>query len=313
MNNIQPKNSFGTDEVPLSILKTTPDNVLFALTHVFNLSLINGYFISSFKTAKVVPIHKKGNVTNVSNYCPISLLCSMSKILEKLVYNQIISFLNKQNFFYKYQFGFRKNHSTLHVISLLTENITDAFEKKEQVLGIFLDLSKVFDTIDHKILLAKLWHYGIRGVANKWFDSYLNNRKQLVEVNSICSDTKIIEFSVPQGPILDPLLFSIYVNDLNKSLTSGNCIMYADDTNVFLKNKCYEELYKIANQELINIDNWLSANRLILNTDKTHYMIFRTTKTKPPSNNLTLAIRNNCVSQQSKTRFLGIIFQEHLS
>ena len=100
---------------------------------------------------------------------------------------------------------------------------------------------------------------------------------------------------------------------MSNSLTSGNCTMYADDTNVFLKNKCYEELYKIANQELINIDNWLSANRLILNTDKTHYMLFRTAKTKPPSNNLTLATRNNCVSQQSKTRFLGIIFQKHLS
>ena len=236
--------------------------VLCALTHTFNLSLIKGDFISGYKTAKVVSIHKKGNVNHGSNYRPISLLCSMSKIIEKLVYNGIISFLNKQYFFYKYQFGFRKNHSTLHAISLLTENITDAFEKKEQVHGIFLDLSKAFDTIDHKILLAKLWHYGIRGVANKWFERYLNNRKQLVEVNGICSDTKIIEFGVPQGSILGPLLFSIYVNDLNRSLTSGNCIMYADDTNVFLKNKCYEELYKIANQELINIDNWLSANRL---------------------------------------------------
>ena len=112
---------------------------------------------------------------------------------------------------------------------------------------------------------------------------------------------------------MGPLLFFIYVNDLNRSLTSGNCTKYAEDTNVFLKNKCNEELYKTANQELINIDNWLSANGLILNTDKTHYMIFRTTKAKPPSNNLTLTIRNNFVSQQSKTRFLGIIFQEHLS
>ena len=128
----------------------------------------------------------------------------------------------------------------------------------------------------------------------------------------ICSDTKIIEFGVPQGSILGPLLFSIYVNDLNRSLTSGNCIKYADDTNVFLKNNAMRN-YKITNRELININNWLSANRLILNTDKTHYMIFRTAKTKPPSNYLTLSIRNNFVSQQSKTRFLGIIFQEHLS
>ena len=118
-----------------------------------------------------------------------------------------------------------------------------------------------------------LEEYGIRGVVNKWFDSYPNNRKQFVEVNGICSDTKIIEFGVPQGSILGPLLFFIYVNDVNRNLTFDNCIMYADDTNVFLKNKCYEELYKIANQELINIDNWLSANLLIFNTDKTLYDI----------------------------------------
>ena len=121
----------------------------------------------------------------------------MSKILEKLVYNQVISFLHKQNFFCKYQFGFRKNHSTLHAISLLTENITDAFENKEQILGIFFDLSKAFYTTDHTILLADLRHYGIR-VANKWFDSYLSNRKQLVEVNGICSDTKIIDLVYPK-------------------------------------------------------------------------------------------------------------------
>ena len=227
----------------------------------------------------------------------------MSKILEKLVFNRVISFLNKQHFFYKYQFGFRKNHFTLHAIFLLTENITDAFENKKQVLSIFLDLSKTFDTIDHKILLEKLWHYGIRRVANKCFDSYLSNRKQLVGVNSICSDTKIIDFGVPQGSILGPSLFSIHINDLNRSLTSGNCIMYADDTGVFLKNKCYEELCKIAKQELININNWFSENRLILNTDKTHYMIFRTAKTKPFSNNLSLSIKNNFVSQQSKQGF----------
>ena len=151
-------------------------------------------------------------------------------------------------------------------------------------------------------------HYKTKGVANKWFDSYLSNKKQLVEVNGICSDTKIIEFGVPQDSILGPLLFSIYVNDLNRSLTTGNCIMYADDTNVFLKNSYYEKLCKIANQELINIDNWLSANRLILNTDKIHYMVFCTPKTKRSSNKLTLSIKNKFVFQQSKTKFLEIIF-----
>ena len=165
---------------------------------MFNLSLAGGEFISDFKTAKVAPIHKKGSITNVCNYRPISLLCSMSKILEKLIYNRVVLFLKKQNFFYKYQFGFRKNHSTSHTTSLLIENIAEAFKNKEHVLGIFLDLSKAFDTIDHKILLSKLWHCGIHGVAHDWFCSYLSNRKQLVEINNICSNTKSIKYGVPR-------------------------------------------------------------------------------------------------------------------
>ena len=313
ISNLQPKKSTGIDEIPPTILKSTPDNILIALTHVFNLSLAGGEFITDFKTAKVAPIHKKGSVTNVCNYRPISLLCSMSKILEKLIYNRVVLFLKKQNFFYKYQFGFRKNHSTSHATSLLIENIAEAFENKEHVLGIFLDLSKAFDTIDHKILLSKLWHCGIRGVAHDWFCSYLSNRKQLVEINNICSNIKSIKYGVPQGSILGPLLFSIYVNDLNNCLTLGKCIMYADDTNIFLKSNCYETLYEAANKELVNIDKWLLANRLFLNTDKTHYVIFRTPKTKPPSKKLTISIRNKFISQQPKTKFLGIIFHEHLS
>ena len=161
---------------------------------MFNISLACGEFISDFKTAKVAPIHKKDSVTNVCNYLPISLLCSMSKILKKLIYNGVVPFLEKQNFFYKYQFGFRKNHSTSHATSLLIENIAEAFENKEHVLGIFLDLSKAFDAIDHKILLSKLWHCGIRGVAHDWFCSYLSNRKQLIEINNICSNTKSMKY-----------------------------------------------------------------------------------------------------------------------
>ena len=142
ISDLQTKKSTGIDEIPPTILKSTSDNILIALTHVFNLSLACGKFIFDFKTAKLAPIYKKGSVTNVCNYRPISLLRSMSKILKKLIYNRVVLFLKKQNFFYKYQFGFRKNHSTSHATSLLIENIAEAFENKEHVLGLFLDLSK---------------------------------------------------------------------------------------------------------------------------------------------------------------------------
>ena len=163
--NLKPKNSSGIDEIPTTVLKITPDNILYALTHIFNLSMLNEKFITSFKTAKVIPLFKKENWTILSNYQPISLLPTMSKVLEKIMYNRVISFLNKLHFFYKHKYGFRKKYSTCHATSVLAESITDAFEKKKPILGIFLNLSKAFDTIDHTILLDKLWHYGIRGLS----------------------------------------------------------------------------------------------------------------------------------------------------
>ena len=153
--------------------------------------MLNGKFITSFKTAKVIPIFKKGKRTIVSNYRPISLLRTnyvQSPRKDNVGYNRVISFLNKLDFFYKHQYEFRKKYSTCHTTSDLAESITDAFEKKELVLGIFVDLSKVFDTIDHTILLDKLWHYGIRGLAHQWFNSYLSKRKQLVYINKIHSN-----------------------------------------------------------------------------------------------------------------------------
>ena len=313
ISKMQPKNSTGIEEIPISVVKSSSDYILFGLCHIFNLSLSQGQFIIDFKKAKVIPVHKKGQKTNVNNYRPISLLPVLSKILEKIVYNRLCSFLLQSNFFYDLQFGFLKNHSTSHAAAVMVENITKSFKDKEYTLGVFLDLSKAFDTIDHSILLAKLNHFGVRGVANEWFRSYLNGRLMQTEVNGKISNSKPIEVGVQQGSILGPLLFLIYINDFPKCLTSGKAIMFADDTNLFFNSSSYKALYEVTNTQLKHVEAWLSANKLTLNTDKTLYVAFRTPNSLPPPAALSIQFKNKHLKRVNSCKFLGLTINEHLS
>ena len=188
-----------------SILKSSPNNVLVALSHIFNPSFSTGRFIDEFKMAKVFPVFKKGDSHVLNNYRPISLLSSMSKILEKIMYRRLNGFLNHHNFFYDFQFGFRKKYSTSDAITCMIDKITRAFDRKELILAFFLDLSKAFDSINHSIWLQKLNHFGIRSNALSWFDSYLNGRTQKVVLSKVVSsNTNKISMGVPQGSILGP-------------------------------------------------------------------------------------------------------------
>ena len=177
-----------------------------------------------------------------------------SKVLEKIVYKRLVSFLIRQNFFHKNQFGFRKKCSTSHATRLFAEIITAAFEKKQCIFVIFLDFSKAVDTIDHKILLQKLMHYGARGLPLEWFSSCLNDRTQQVLCGNQLSGTLKINCGVPQGSILGPLLFLIYVNGFSSCVAKGKTIMFADDTNLFFREKCYERVFQVANAELKSVD-----------------------------------------------------------
>ena len=194
------------------------------------------------------------------------------------MYSRLLKYLENQKVLIKNQFGFRKLHSAYMALIVLMDKIINALNNGNTVIGLFLDFSKAFDTVNHDILLDKLSHYGIRGVALKWFQSYLSNRKQFVTYNDVASNTKIVSCGVPKGSILGPLLFLIYINDLYYVCKESVPILFADDTNLFYSGNSFDDIAMKVNEELVQISNWLKANRLSLNISKTHYMVFSRNK-----------------------------------
>ena len=209
-----------------------------------------GIFPDTLKTGLVSPIYKKGDPQLLDNYRPISTLPIFSKIFEKLIYTRIYDFLVAKNVLYEKQFGFCRNHSTSHAINYSIKYIADKIEQKKHVIGIFLDLSKAFDTICHEKLLVKLDSYEIRGNCLKLIKNYLLNRKQITKFNNVKSDSKNIMFGVPQGSVLGPLIFLLYINDIVNSVFEGETVIFADDTNIFVTGNNEEETYYLANKVL---------------------------------------------------------------
>ena len=222
----------GPNSLPYRILFLLKNDISKQLADLFNLSFMTGVFPSVLKTAKVVPVFKKDSKLDYSNYRPISLLSNIEKILEKLMYKRLYTFLNNNNIIYNLQFGFRQQYSTSHALINITENIRKALDDGNIGCGVFVDLQKAFDTVVHQILLAKLNHYGIRGVSNDWFKSYLSNRNQYVSINGFDSVFTTINCGVPQGFVLGPILFLLYINDLNQAMKFCKAHHFADDTNL---------------------------------------------------------------------------------
>ena len=246
------------------------------------------------------------------NYRPISLLPNINKIFEKIMYKRVYEFVEEKNILYELQFGFRTLHSTQHALTDITEDIRSAIDGNMFALGVFIDLQKAFDTVDHEILLSKLNHYGIRGVANDWFRSYLSNRKQFVRIEDADSDTASVNIGVPQGSVLGPLLFLLYINDLHFCIKYSKTRYFADDTCLLLANKSLKQLKKHMNLDLKRLYNWLVANKISLNKDKTEVVLFRHPN-KKINYDLKLKLNGKNLKLTDSVKYLGVHIDSHLN
>ena len=284
------------------------------IVHIANCSLNSGTCPDLTKIARVIPIFKnKGDISLFSNYRPISLLPVFSKILEKLMYSKIFHFLVRYQILFKSQYGYRKGHNSTQATLDFLQTIEGALQDNEYAIGVFCDLSKAFDTLDHEILLNKLDHYGIRGKWLSWLRSYLSNRKQYVDLNGVNSNPEKIPVGVPQGSILGPLLFLIYVNDLPASLDKLTAVMFADDTNLVTRGENLLDLVRTLNSDLAKLNDYFKANKLKLNIDKTKMVCFRKKGLEFQEEDLQVTLDGIQLQRENTATFLGITIDEHLS
>lgn len=239
------KKSADCDGIDMSLVKQIIDCVVQPFTYICNQSLKTVVFPKKMKTAKVIPCYKAGDCYILSNYRQISLLSQFSKIMEKIFYIRLHDFITKHNILYDQQYGFRKNRTTSMALMEFVEEITTAIEKRRYAVGVFLDLKKAFDTVDHNLLIIKLQKYGIRGVALAWIISYLYNRNQYVQMGQVKSQFLGVKCGVPQGSVLGPLLFILYINNICEVSDILRFTLFADDTNLFC---CGDNLEKLLDE-----------------------------------------------------------------
>ena len=314
---LKPKLSSGVDDINNKLLKELNDYISGPLAQIINRSLTDGIFPEKMKQAKVVPLFKSKEREHTTNYRPISLLLTISKILEKVVYSRVYKFLSTTEQLYVSQYGFRKSHSCEHAVGELIANITKGIENGKLTAGIFLDLSKAFDTLEHDVVYKKLELYGLRGVCLDWFKSYLNNRSMLVECKAgetgatYTSESHSVRFGTPQGSCLGPLIFLIFCNDLQKHLMFLSCIQFADDTTLYITHTKLDYIRFCIETDLNTLQDWFLANKLTLNVGKSVCILFGQRHTCTEPLNISLGTEN--IPQCKSTKFLGMWIDESLN
>ena len=309
------KASSGYDGVSNILLKKLGKSLLYLLGIIFNQSIATGCFPDMMKVAEIIPLYKGKEEDQVINYRPVSLLMTISKILEKIIYNRVFKFLTKHNILYDSQYGFRSKHLCEDAILELVGKVLQSRNEDKHCAGIFLDLSKAFDTLDHHLLLQKMEKYGIRGLTLDWFKSYLSNRTILVKItdesNQIYySKQHPITYGTAQGSCLGPLLFIIFCNDIHRLDLYGSLILFADDTTLISMNKSKRYLEFQMQHDMATLMDWFKANKLSLNLTKSVLIRFWREESEPGEN---LNIHGLYIPEVDTTKFLGVHLDKNLN
>lgn len=311
---LKDKKAPGIDKIKSEVIKKTSEIIAPYLVDLINSIFKTGQCPVEFKKAIITPLHKKGDKKCLSNYRPISLLSTISKIFEKSVKTRLSAYLNKYNILSKSQFGFRENFSTNDAIVTLVNQIYDSIDSAKPSICIFLDLARAFDTVSHGQLLEALEDVGIRGVPLSLFKSYLNDREQAVRIGNSVSNSNKINFGVPQGTVLGPILFSIYINNLFHLKTKGSIIGFADDTAIFYQGDTWQQLKELIEDDFKNISGWFDYKKLTINYEKTFFIPFCSYKNTLPEFTVlqTDKIGNKIIKLKNHIKYLGIIIDSHL-
>ena len=311
INKLPNKTSKGHDDISNVLLKRLKPAVCEPLEMIFNKSIEEGVFPDEMKNADVLPLYKSKEKFLVNNYRPISLLVTISKLLEKIVYTRTYGFLCETDQLYQSQYGFRSGHSCENAICELIGSIVKHKEQKQTSIGVFIDLSKAFDTLNHSMLLDKMEKYGIRGPTLDWFRSYLSNRYMRVRCVSnttgqmTYSTYHKLDYGTPQGSCLGPLLFLIYINDLHQSIEYCNIILFADDTTLIHGHKSLKFLKWMIEEDLKRMTDWFNANQLTINLDKTECILFPLNTVQSKLEEIQLTINDKHLKSTNCTKFLG--------
>ena len=271
---LDPGKGVGWDGVSPRVVKGVARELSGSLSRLFNLCMREGHYPACFKVARVVPVFKGEDPTVFSNYRPVSVLPTLSQIFERVLRARLEQFLSRHRVLTPGQYGFRAGHSTTMAVLDMVERVRGAWGRGNVSLGVFIDLKKAFDTVDHGVLLAKLEHYGVRGGALGLLGSYLGDRSQYVVYGGFESERGQVRCGVPQGSVLGPLFFLIYVNDMVKACGGLEPVLFADDTNIFAEGRDPAELAGRVNRGLGMLSEWFRCNRLTLNLKKTEYVYF---------------------------------------